>query len=97
MVRGGFALGAVQFVRVQPYVWVANMIGQRGVKRGSSGPPIRYPALALCLHQLGAKAVELGASVHLPRIGCGLAGGGLVESRAADRRTPGRGRRAGDR
>ena len=72
---GGFALGAAQFVRVEPYIWVANMLGQRGNKRGSSGPPIRYCALALCLQQLAAKALELGASVHLPRIGCGLAGG----------------------
>ncbi len=72
---GGFALGAVQFVPVRHYLWVANMVGQRGNKRGSSGPPIRYWALALCLQQLAAKSLELGASVHLPRIGCGLAGG----------------------
>ena len=72
---GGFARGAVQFVPAEPYVWVANMVGQRGVKRGSSGPPIRYPALAQCLQQVAAKATELGASVHLPRVGCGLAGG----------------------
>ena len=76
---GGFALGAVQFVQVEPYVWVANMVGKRGVMRGSSGPPIRYPALALCLQQLAAKSLELGASVHLPRIGCGLAGGDWAE------------------
>src|SRR5437660_1429662 len=72
---GGFALGAVQFVQVEPYLWVANMIGQRGIKRGSSGPPIRYEAVAACLAQVAAKARELGASVHMPRIGCGLAGG----------------------
>ena len=73
--RGGFELGAVQFVQVEPCVWVANMIGQRGIKRGSSGPPIRYEALATCLQQLAVKARELRASVHVPRIGCGLAGG----------------------
>lgn len=72
---GGFGLGAVQFVPVEPYIWVANMIGQRGTRTGSSGPPIRYAALAECLRQLAAKAVELGATVHMPRIGCGLAGG----------------------
>ena len=70
-----FELGAVQFVQVEPYVWVANMIAQRGVKQGSSGPPIRYAALAECLRKVGDKALELGASVHMPRIGCGLAGG----------------------
>ena len=71
----GFALGATQFVQVEPYIWVANMLGQRGTKRGSSGPPIRYDALESCLALAGAKALELGASVHMPRIGCGLAGG----------------------
>ena len=71
----GLKLGEVQFVRVEPYVWVANMVGQRGVKTGSSGPPIRYPAVAACLRAVAEKALELGASVHMPRIGCGLAGG----------------------
>src|SRR6187431_680386 len=53
---GGFGLGAVQFVQVEPSVWVANMVGQRGTKRGSSGPPIRYDALARCLEAVGTKA-----------------------------------------
>jgi O-acetyl-ADP-ribose deacetylase (regulator of RNase III) len=70
-----FALGAVQFVQVEPYIWVANMIGQHGIKSGSNGPPIRYEAVAECLRKVGERAVELGASVHMPRIGCGLAGG----------------------
>lgn len=73
--EGGFALGEVQFIQVEPYIWVANMIGQRGIKGGSSGPPIRYEAVSACLEKLGVKARELSASVHMPRIGCGLAGG----------------------
>jgi O-acetyl-ADP-ribose deacetylase (regulator of RNase III) len=77
---GGFALGAVQFVQVEPYIWVANMVGQRGIKRGRSGLPIRYEAVAVCLAQVTAKARELGASVHMPRIGSGLAGGGWSAS-----------------
>jgi len=51
------------------------MVGQKGIKRGSSGPPIRYDAVAACLEKVAEKAIELGASVHMPRIGCGLAGG----------------------
>ena len=69
-----FRLGA-QFIQVEPYIWVANMVAQRGTKVGSSGPPIRYEALAECLDRVGEKASELKASVHMPRIGCGLAGG----------------------
>lgn len=71
----GFALGAVQFVPVASTIWVANMIGQHGIKTGTSGPPIRYDAVGECLKKVAEKACELGASVHMPRIGCGLAGG----------------------
>ncbi|WP_030600450.1 macro domain-containing protein [Streptomyces fulvoviolaceus] len=70
-----FGLGAVQFVQVEPYVWVANMVGQRGIRTGSRGVPVRYEAIDTALGGLAEKAVELDASVHLPRIGCGLAGG----------------------
>ncbi|MCX4903663.1 macro domain-containing protein [Streptomyces sp. NBC_00878] len=70
-----FGLGATQFVKVDRYVWVANMIGQRGTKTGSKGVPVRYEAIDAALVPLADRAVELGASVHMPRIGCGLAGG----------------------
>lgn len=72
---GTFALGAVQFVPVGTDIRVANMIAQHGIRRTASGPPIRYDALAVCLDRLVNGAVKLGASVHMPRIGCGLAGG----------------------
>ena len=49
----GFGLGAVQFIQVESYIWVANMIAQRGTKTGSSGPPIRYEALAEMLAEGG--------------------------------------------
>ncbi|MDB5339055.1 MAG: Macro domain protein, partial [Planctomycetaceae bacterium] len=70
-----FALGEVQFVQVEPYIWIANMVAQRGTKTGSSGPPVRYDAIADCLRQVSGKATELKASIHMPRIGCGLGGG----------------------
>ncbi|WP_165247259.1 macro domain-containing protein [Paludisphaera soli] len=73
--QNDFALGAVQVVAVEPYVWVANMVAQRGTKTGSNGPPIRYDALQACLRRLAVEAAALKASVHMPRIGCGLAGG----------------------
>lgn len=70
-----FGLGAVRLVQVETDVWVANMIGQHGIKRGSGGPPIRYDAVERCLTTLGAEAGRIGTSVHMPLIGCGLAGG----------------------
>lgn len=71
----GFGLGAVQVVQVERYVWVANIVGQHGIRTGSKGPPVRYEALDTGLAKLAAEARDLGASVHMPRIGCGLAGG----------------------
>jgi O-acetyl-ADP-ribose deacetylase (regulator of RNase III) len=89
-----FSLGAVQFVQVERYVWVANMIGQRGTRTGSKGVPVRYEAIDTALGTLAEKAGELGASVHMPRIGCGLAGGKwsrvepLIEERLIRRGIP---------
>jgi O-acetyl-ADP-ribose deacetylase (regulator of RNase III) len=73
--QNDFGLGAVQFVQVEPNIWVANMIAQHGTKSEGDIPPIRYEAVAECLKKVAAKAAELSASVHMPRIGCGLAGG----------------------
>ncbi|MBM7442509.1 macro domain-containing protein [Streptomyces sp. HB132] len=70
-----FGLGAAQFVQVEPNVWVANVVGQRGIRTGSKGVPVRYEAIDEGLRKVAVRAVELGASVHMPRIGCGLAGG----------------------
>ena len=70
-----FALGAVQFVQVQADIWVANMIGQHGVRAGPEGLPIRYDAVSACLAWVAQEADALKASVHMPRIGCWLAGG----------------------
>ncbi|WP_433210439.1 macro domain-containing protein [Dactylosporangium sp. CS-047395] len=70
-----FGLGAIRVIPVRADIWVANMIGQHGMRTGSKGPPIRYDALDRCLAALAGHAQRLGASVHMPRIGAGLAGG----------------------
>jgi O-acetyl-ADP-ribose deacetylase (regulator of RNase III) len=75
----GFRLGAVQLVTVEPSLMVANMVAQRGVRASGGVPPIRYDALRECLITLAERATALGASVHMPRIGCGLAGGSWPE------------------
>ena len=55
---------------------VANMIGQHGIYKDSKGlPPIRYDAVRQCLKEVALFAIDHKASVHMPRIGCGLAGG----------------------
>ena len=72
----GFELGEVQFVHVETTVWVANLIGQRDLKHGNDGtPPIRYEAIRRGLASVSEFAGQINGSVHMPRIGCGLAGG----------------------
>jgi O-acetyl-ADP-ribose deacetylase (regulator of RNase III) len=74
-----FALGQVQFVRVESALWIANLIGQHGMSFQRGVPPVRYEAIRDGLRVVAEKAKELGASVHMPRIGCGLAGGNWEE------------------
>lgn len=71
----GFQLGSVQHIPVADDLWVANMIAQRGVRSTADGPPIRYDALGSALSKVASFARGHGATVHMPRIGCGLAGG----------------------
>ena len=56
-------------------LWVANMVGQRGIQRSKGKSPIRYDAVEKCLDKVASFALDLGATVHMPRIGCVLAGG----------------------
>ena len=78
----GFRLGAIQLVDVEPKLSVANMVAQRGVRPSDGVPPIRYDALRECLAALAEHATSRNASVHMPRIGCGLAGGSWQEVEA---------------
>lgn len=72
----GLLLGTVHSVEVAPALWVVNMVAQHGIRRRPSDPPaIRYEPLRMCLEQVAKGASGLGASLHLPRIGAGLAGG----------------------
>lgn len=73
-----FELGKVQFVQVSTDTWVANIIGQHNVaskKNMNMVPPVRYEAIAAGLRAVGDFALAHNATVHMPRIGCGLAGG----------------------
>lgn len=86
-----FELGQIQAVRVSPTLQVCNMIAQAGYGRNNQQlhqgsepnvtPPIRYGALENCLIKVANLANQLGASIHMPRIGTGLAGSswGLIE------------------
>ena len=80
-------LGEVQFAVCERDIMVANMVAQYGL----SGPRpwVRYDALDTCLRIVFDKAKQLGASVHAPRIGCGIAGGKWSEVEPIILRTQG--------
>ena len=70
-----FELGQVQFVEVEPDLWVANLIGQHDIVRKGGVPPVRYGAIRSGLERVAIFAKEREATIHMPRIGAGLAGG----------------------
>ena len=70
-----FLLGKVQFVEVSSDIYVVNMVAQQGYRSEANPRPICYDALHKCLTRVAEEANNMGASVHMPRIGTGLAGG----------------------
>jgi O-acetyl-ADP-ribose deacetylase (regulator of RNase III) len=78
-------LGDVQRVHVEPDIQVCNMVAQAGYGTNNTNlhrtsepdatPPIRYDSVRVCLRVVAHIAKTDLASVHMPRIGCGLAGG----------------------
>ena len=68
-------------------IFIANMIAQHDIATCNYSlsydfngnaiyePPIRYDAVRECLIKVNEFAKSLNASIHMPRIGCGLAGG----------------------
>lgn len=73
--RASFVLGAIQIVLFIENVWVANMIAQKGIRWEGMVPPIRYDALEQCLNSAYKHARNNNLTLHMPRIGCVLAGG----------------------
>lgn len=69
------SLGAMSLCKVTPTLFVANMIAQRGLPTGAKRVVIDYEALEKCLAAVAKIAADWGASTHMPRIGCGIAGG----------------------
>lgn len=69
-----FALGMVQVVQVGAHLSVANMVAQHSYASRANPVAIRYDALTQCLTELNSRT-EPGTVIHMPRIGCGLAGG----------------------
>jgi O-acetyl-ADP-ribose deacetylase (regulator of RNase III) len=72
--RGNLSLGKIHLTEIDESTTIIHMICQRGYGE-SRKPRIRYAALRACLDQVADIASARGASVHMPRIGTGQAGG----------------------
>ena len=73
--ESGLALGTVSFAQVGPKLWIANVITQSRIY-GKEGEPLADPdAIERGMREVAKKARELGLSVEMPMIGCGLAQG----------------------
>ena len=77
-----FTIGKCQLVEVAPpNIYVINMVGQNGIKVVGDIIPLNYKELANCLKEVERLAEDIGwyfkrdVEIHMPRIGCGLAGG----------------------
>ena len=68
-------LGYTQFCFIGGGVIVANMIAQDGINSGKIEDRVDYPGLEECLNTVFEFAKRSQASVHMPKIGSGLAGG----------------------
>lgn len=56
-------------------IGIMALVAQEGLGRTS----LRLDALKTALEYVAPLAIELNASIHMPRIGCGLAGGNWAE------------------
>jgi hypothetical protein len=69
-------LSIIQPVKVESDIDVINMIAQRGFPSRQRPCALDYQALHECLrHVVFAYETMENVSVHMPRIGCGIAGG----------------------
>jgi O-acetyl-ADP-ribose deacetylase (regulator of RNase III) len=68
-------LGNIHAVKVQPDLTLVSLVAQRGFRGPSSGPRLRYTALFSALEKVAELAKTQSATVHMPRIGTGEAGG----------------------
>lgn len=81
-----FELGNIQFAPffygrdhwLKGNQFVCNMIAQIN-SDPSRTIPVSYVALRICLKKLAKRAEWAQATIHMPRIGCGIAGGDWAE------------------
>jgi len=72
--RKNLSLGSIHTSGLEPDLWLVSMVAQHGYGP-SPKPRIRYAALERALQSLRNFVVSKGATIHIPRLGSGQAGG----------------------
>jgi len=82
-------LGCVQEVPLSQHLGLFNMVAQRGLRSHYNKIPLQYDALETCLLEVKRRILHYtrlypqfcttAHKIHMPRIGCGLAGGNWAE------------------
>jgi O-acetyl-ADP-ribose deacetylase (regulator of RNase III) len=72
--KNGLVLGDIQIVPVDSNLVVINMVAQHKVIP-IEPIPIRYSAVETCLENITKLEIYENSTIHMPRIGCGLAMG----------------------
>ena len=86
-----FTLGKTQTFRVTSDIWICQILAQKGLHPTKTEIPLKYWALRECLMDLEGEANDLNATVHMPPIGAGQAGGdwkvieGMIHSELASK------------
>lgn len=73
--RGNLRLGNIHAAQVREDITLVSLICQHGFGKSTKGPRLRYGSLCTALSRVAEMALEMNASVHMPRIGTGDAGG----------------------
>jgi O-acetyl-ADP-ribose deacetylase (regulator of RNase III) len=73
--RRNMRLGNMHSVSVREDLTLVSLVAQHGFGKASSGPKLRYGALFSALEKAAELASAQRATVHMPRIGTGEAGG----------------------
>lgn len=73
--RSRFVLGNTNLVEVRQNLYVFQILAQKGLLPKAGEILLKYNELRKGLVQLREKALEMGASIHMPTIGAGHAGG----------------------
>ena len=73
--RQNLKLGNTHFFKVRADLSLVSLVAQHGFGKAARGPRLRYGALFSALEKVADAALEQSATVHMPRIGAGEAGG----------------------